>query len=183
MGFIQDFFDLEVQRGKEVVSSGLCNSGITIGMSLRASGCSDSRRHGRGMVGNGILKATAWNVRIISVCQSSSLYLPRDFYRGSRTVSVMLSSKGESSAEGAGKNSGKKYEVVEETEVVDSNAYEMESGSLVQNALAAILLGALGLSAINILAKIGVITIALISVAVRYSIIGILIVVLVCLFG
>ena len=77
--------------------------------------------------------------------------------------------------------SGDKYQVIEEPEAVDSEIYEMESGSLVQNAVAVILLGALGLSAANILAKIGVITIALVSVAVRYSIIGILIVVLVCL--
>lgn len=175
MGLIQDFLDLEVQRWKKVVSSSQCSRRTTLGMSLRASWCSNSGRHGQKMVHNRISMAIGTDVRISS--QS------RDFYRGPRTVCVVLASKGESSAGGAEKNSGKKYEGVEETEVVDSDTYEMESGSLVQNTLAAILLGALGLSAINILAKIGVITIALISVAVRYSIIGILIVVLVCLVG
>lgn len=167
MRLIQDFLDLEVQRGEEVVSLSQCSSRTTFGMSLRASWCSNSGRHGQKMIHKDyrISMAIGTNVRV-----------------SSRTVCVVLASKGESSA-GAEKNSGKKYEGVEEKEVADSDTYEMESGSLVQNTLAAILLGALGLSAINIIAKIGVITIALISVAVRYSIIGILIVVLVCLVG
>jgi hypothetical protein len=49
----------------------------------------------------------------------------------------------------------------------------------IQNVLAVMLLGALGLSCANVLAKIGVITFALISVSVRYTIVGILLAVLV----
>lgn len=43
---------------------------------------------------------------------------------------------------------------------------------LVQGALALFLAGALAISGLNILAKIGVITFALVSVAVRYTIVG-----------
>lgn len=49
----------------------------------------------------------------------------------------------------------------------------------IQNVLAVVLLGALGLSCANVLAKIGVVTFALVSVSVRYTIVGILLVVLV----
>lgn len=48
----------------------------------------------------------------------------------------------------------------------------------IQSVVAIFLLGALGLSAANVLLKIGVIAFALVSVAVRYTIIGILLVVL-----
>ena len=43
---------------------------------------------------------------------------------------------------------------------------------LVQGALALFLAGALAISGLNILAKVGVITFALVSVAVRYTIVG-----------
>ena len=49
----------------------------------------------------------------------------------------------------------------------------------VQSAIALALSAALGVSLVNILAKVGVITFALVSVAVRYTIVGILLVVLV----
>lgn len=49
----------------------------------------------------------------------------------------------------------------------------------IQNVLAVVLLGALGLSCANVLAKVGVVTFALVSVSVRYTIVGILLVVLV----
>jgi len=49
----------------------------------------------------------------------------------------------------------------------------------IQNVLAVVLLGALGLSCANVLAKIGVVTFALVSVSVRYTIVGILLAVLV----
>lgn len=140
-------------------------------MSLRTSRCSNSRPNGREMSDSGPIMALAGNVRIGH----------RFFYEVSRKTGVMVHANLGDSAGGTGEKSGEKYQVVEGSEAVDSDTYEMESGSLVQNALAVILLGALGLSAMNILAKIGVITIALISVAVRYSIIGILIVVIVCL--
>lgn len=48
----------------------------------------------------------------------------------------------------------------------------------IQSVVAVFLLGALGLSAANVLLKVGVIAFALVSVAVRYTIIGILLVVL-----
>ena len=50
-----------------------------------------------------------------------------------------------------------------------------------QTLTALLLLGALGLSGVNVLAKVGVITFALVSVAVRYTIVGILLVILVVL--
>jgi hypothetical protein len=50
-----------------------------------------------------------------------------------------------------------------------------------QSLTALLLLGALGLSCVNVLAKVGVITFALVSVAVRYTIVGILLVILVAL--
>ena len=49
----------------------------------------------------------------------------------------------------------------------------------IQNVLAVVLLGALGLSCANVLAKVGVVTFALVSVSVRYTIVGILLAVLV----
>lgn len=65
---------------------------------------------------------------------------------------------------------------------VNAHKEKFDVGDVVQNGVAAILLGALGLAAANILVKVGVIAFALVSVAVRYSVIGILLVVLVCLF-
>jgi len=50
---------------------------------------------------------------------------------------------------------------------------------LAQSALALALGGALAVSTLNILAKVGVITFALVSVAVRYVVVGVLLVVLV----
>lgn len=70
-----------------------------------------------------------------------------------------------------------KAEEGSEQSMVERLAEKVEVG--VQNVLAVILLAALGLSCANVLAKIGVITFALVSVSIRYTIVGILLVVLV----
>lgn len=70
-----------------------------------------------------------------------------------------------------------KLEAGKDSNLFEALAEKIEFG--VQTALAVVLLGALGLSCANVLAKIGVITFALVSVSVRYTIVGILLVVLV----